>query len=96
MLMQIKCSMKNCDSTTEVENPSPTIRFICRKHSDDRAAVKKFLGVKRYNPQKDEDREARFANYAFDKELESNGPDRDGEQPEDCSTGVIGIPFDRS
>ncbi len=92
--MQVKCSMKNCDSTTEVENPSPTIRFVCRNH--ERADVKKFLGVRRYDPKKDEDREARFANYAFDKELESNGPDRDGELPEGvCETGVIGIPFDQ-
>ena len=91
--MQVKCSMKDCHSVTEIPNPSPSIRFICRNH--ERADVKKFLGVKRYNPNKDEDRQARFAAYAFDKELESQGPDRDVERDsQDYSAGVIGIPFD--
>lgn len=94
--MQVKCSMKDCQSVTEIPNPSPSIRFICRNH--ERTDVKKFLGVKRYNPNKDEDRKVRFAEYAFDKEIESlQGPDHDGETPEDhnISTGVIDIPFDR-
>jgi hypothetical protein len=93
--MQIKCSIKDCESVTEVENPSPTIRFICRNH--ERAVVKKFLGVKRYDSLKDEDRNARFDNHAFEREFRKNGPNRDGEQPDqDFSTGVVGIPFDRT
>jgi hypothetical protein len=93
--MQVKCSMKNCESTTEVTNPSPMIRFICRNH--ERADVKRHLGVKRYDPSKDEDRNARFDNHAFENELRKNNLSRDGEQPEqDFSTGVVGIPFDRT
>jgi hypothetical protein len=87
--------MKGCESVTEVPNPSPSIRFICRNH--ERAAAKKFLGVKHYNPNKDEDRAVRFADYAFDKQLESQGPDRDGEQTDlDTSAGVVNIPFDEA
>lgn len=92
--MQIKCSMKDCESTTEVANPSPMIRYICRNH--DRLDVKRFLGVRRYDPRKDEDTQARFDNHAFERGMKTRGPDRDGEQQEDnISTGVVGIPFDQ-
>lgn len=90
--MQIKCSMKDCESTIEVANPSPTIRYICRHH--DRLDVKRFLGVRRYDPSKDEDIQARFDNHAFEKGNKT-GPDRDLEQPDrDIDIGVVGIPFD--
>jgi hypothetical protein len=87
--------MKGCESVTEVSNPSPSVRFICRNH--ERADVKKFLGVKHYNPHKDEDRQVRFDNCAFERSARIQGPDRDGEQEDrEISTGVIGIPFDEA
>lgn len=93
--MQVKCSMKGCETVTEVSNPAPDIRFICKNH--ERSEVKKFLGVKRYNPSEDEDRNARFDNHSFEKDFRAHGPNRDGEQPDsDFSTGVVGIPFDQT